>query len=342
MSDTSMKRLLCSALCVTAFAIPGLALAQANVQADLDALIKAAKAEGEVNFYSGVTENVAKRTGDAFLAKYGVKYSFIRLAGVQTERRFGAEAEAGTFAVDFYMVATAVPFAEDAIKKGWVEPIAQAGIPAIRSGEFPARFVTGSTAIVQVAPWGISYNTEKVKGADIPKDWPDLLNPKFKGQILIPDPRSSNSYSDQWGVILDKYGEEFLVKLRESNLRQYPSGVPSTNALGAGEGAVQAPAVAAQISATSSKGAPLGLVIPAYATGVEMQIVLTNRSKAKHAAAARLFAHYIMTAEGNKVFNSEPGSISVFDTATLPKQYVSPKRDALALRDLITKLLGFQ
>ena len=325
-----------------ALAAQATAFAQGNVQAELDALVKAAKAEGEVNFYSGVTENVAKRTGDAFLAKYGVKYSFIRLAGVQTERRFGAEAEAGTFAVDFYMVATAVPFAEDAVRKGWVEPIGQAGIPAVRGGEFPARFLTGPTAIVQVAPWGISYNTEKVKGADIPKDWPDVLNPKFKGQVLIPDPRSSNSYSDHWGILLDKYGEEFLVKLREMNLRQYPSGVPSTNALGAGEGTVQLPAVAAQVSATSSKGAPLGLVIPAYATGVEMQIVLTHRGKAKHPAAARLFAHYIMTAEGNKVFNSEPGSISVFDTATLPKQYVSPKRDALARRELITRLLGFQ
>jgi iron(III) transport system substrate-binding protein len=318
---------------------PAPAWAQANAQADLDALIKAARAEGEVNFYSGVTENVAKRTGDAYSAKYGVKYSFIRLAGVQTERRFGAEAEAGTFAVDFYMVATAVPFAEDAIKKGWVESISQAGIPALR--EYPARFITPPTAIIQVAPWGIAYNTEKVKGADIPKDWPDLLNPKFKGQVLLPDPRSSNSYSDHWGIIIDKYGEDFLVKLREMNPRQYPSGVPSTNALGAGEGMVQAPAVAAQISATKDKGAPLGHVIPAYATGVEMQIVLTHRSKAKHPAAARLFAHFVMTPEGNKIFNSEPGSISVFDTVNLPKQYVSPKRDALARRELITKALGF-
>mgnify|MGYP001604735884 CR=1 FL=1 len=329
-------------LACCAAGIPAIAWAQANVQAELDALVKAAKAEGEINFYSGVTENVAKRTGDAFAAKYGVKYSFIRLAGVQTERRFGAEAEAGTFAVDFYMVASAVPFAEDAIKKGWVEPIAQAGIPAIRSGEFPDRFVTGPTAIVQVAPWGIAYNTEKVKGADIPKDWPDLLNPKFKGQFLLPDPRASNSYSDHWGIIIDRYGEDFLVKLRELNPRQYPSGVPSTNALGAGEGAVQAPAVSAQISATRDKGAPIGLVIPSYATGVEMQIILTHRSKAKHPAAARLFAHFVMTPEGNKIFNSEPGSISVFDTANLPKEYVSPKPGALARRDLITRLLGFQ
>ena len=76
--------------------------------------------------------------------------------------------------------------------------------------------------------------------------------------------------------------------------------------------------------------------------GVEMHVVLTHRSKARHAAAARLFANFMMTPEGNKIFNSEPGSISVFDTASLPKQYVSPKRDAIARKDLIAKLLGFQ
>lgn len=328
-------------LLVALACLAGLAPATARAQADLDALIKAAKAEAEVSFYSGATENVAKRTGDAFAAKYGVKYSFVRLAGVSTERRFGTEAEAGTFAIDFYMVSTAVPFALEAIKKGWVEPMSEAGIPAIRSGEFPARFLTGPTAVVQVAPWGIAYNTDQVRGADIPKDWTDLLNPKFKGQVLLPDPRSSNAYITQWSAIREKYGEDFFVKLRAMNPRQYPSGVPSTNALGAGEGAVQVPSVAAQIQATKDKGAPISFVIPQYTSGVEMQIVLVHRAKAKHPAAARLFAHFVMTPEGNKVFNSEPGSIGVFDTSSMPKDYVSPKLDALSRTNEIARLLGF-
>src|SRR6185369_3187211 len=41
-----------------------------NPQANLDALIKSARAEGEVLFYSTATENVAKRVSDAFTAKY--------------------------------------------------------------------------------------------------------------------------------------------------------------------------------------------------------------------------------------------------------------------------------
>lgn len=338
-----MKQPFCFKLAGLAL-LSGVALAPASAlaQAELDALVKAAKIEGKVSFYSAATENVAKRTGDAFKAKYGIDYSFVRTAGVATVRRFASEAEVGTFAIDLYFVSTAVPFALEAIKKGWVEPMSEAGIPAIKSGEFPARFVTGPTAIVQVAPWGIAYNTEKVKGADIPKDWTDLLNPKWKGQVLLPDPRSSDSYSDQWATLMDKYGESLLTRLRDMNPRQFQSGVPATNALSAGEGAFALPAVAAQVQATKEKGAPIGHVIPAYTTGVEMQMVLVNRTKAKNPNAGRLFVHYVMTQEGSKVFNSEPGSFSPFDTANLPKEYVSPKQGLLARREQITKLLGFQ
>src|SRR5688572_6506536 len=43
----------------------------ATAQAELDALIKAAKAEGEVTFYIALVESVGKRAADGFFAKYG-------------------------------------------------------------------------------------------------------------------------------------------------------------------------------------------------------------------------------------------------------------------------------
>ena len=87
-------------------------------------------------------------------------------------------------------------------------------VPVIASGEYPAKFTDGNTAVVQVAPWGITYHTERLKGADIPKDWPDVLKPHLKGQILLPDPRSSDSYLDFWALLFDKYGESFFTQLR--------------------------------------------------------------------------------------------------------------------------------
>lgn len=315
----------------------------ATIQAELEALIKAAKADGELTFYSTATENVAKRAGDAFTAKYGIKTAFVRMGGTQMRQRYSSEAEAGNVVADLMLNAggNTVAYAEEHIRKGVAESISQAGLPVVRSGEFPARFIVGPTAIIQIAPWLIGYNSDKVKGEDIPKDWNGLLNPKFKGQILIPAPASSDSYIDLWVALLDKYGEGFFTQLRAQQPRQYPSGVPAVQALGAGEGAMAVPAVPALITGIAAKGAPLAMAPMDFTTGVEMQVMLSSRTKAKHGAAARLFANYLMTPEGNKVFNDDPGGVTMYDTSKLPKQYESPKPNALARRDLVTKLLGF-
>ena len=60
------------------------ALAQARpvAQAELDALVAAAKAEGSLVWYSAPPEALAKRVSDAFSAKYGIRVQFVRLQTV--------------------------------------------------------------------------------------------------------------------------------------------------------------------------------------------------------------------------------------------------------------------
>lgn len=342
--------------CVVVLGLPAGALAQsaraappgaaaANPQAaqqELEALIKAARAEGEVMFYSSPTENVAARVRDAFMKKYGVRTQFLRLTGAGLLQRFASEAEAGTFVADVITTAgDSVGYAEEGIRKGWIEPVSAARLPVLMSGEFPTKFMSGPTAIIQISPWGIAYNTEKVRREDVPKDWPDILHPRFKGQINLTNPRSSDAHIDHWTLILDKHGEAFFAGLRAQNGRQFNGGVPSTNALAAGEGSIQVPAVPGQIQAVKDKGAPVDWVAIDYSTGVEIHVALTHRAKARHPAAGRLLAHFMLTEEGNKIINSDPGSVSVYDTRALPAAYQSPKPGAASRREQFLKLLGF-
>lgn len=319
--------------------VTGHALAQAN----LDALIKAARAEGEVVAYWAPTENVAKRAGDAFTAKYGIKTSFIRFPGDGGLQRFGSEAEANTFAADLLLNSgtNSFRFAEDAIKKGWLDPVGSAGLPVIASGEFPAKFNRGATALLQLAPWQMTFNTDKIKPADFPKDWPDLLNPKWKGQILFANPRCCSVFQEFWKAMQDKYGEKFLSDLAAQTGRQYPSGVPAVQGLAAGEGAITLPTIVPQVQAVKSKGAPVDSIMPAYTTGIELHVLLTARAKAKHPNAARLYANYLMSQEGNKVLNDDPGGFTMYDTAKLPAQYVPADINATKVIDPMAKALGF-
>lgn len=308
---------------------------------ELEALTKAAQAEGELLFYSGATENVAKRVAAAFTARYGIKAQFIRLGGTQLIQRFSSEAEAGTFAAEVFFTASISPaFGDEATKKGWIEPILQAGLPVIKSGEYPPRFIAGTNALVQMSPWLIAYNSDRVKPGDVPKDWPDLLSPRWKSQLLLSDPRFSDAYTEFWSLLYDKYGPPFFAQLRP-NLRVAPSGVQATQALAAGEGSLLVPAVIAQVTESMDRGAPLKVVAMELTTGVEMKLTLTARNKVKHPNAARLFANYLLSPEGNREFNNDPGGISMYETARLPKQYQSPKPGVLARKEEIAKALGF-
>lgn len=319
--------------------------AAAQVAAELAALVKSAQAEGEMTYYTSAPDNVAKRVNEGFLAKYGIQAKFIRLSSAPLVQRYSTEAEAGNFPAGVVFIAgSGKQFGDQGVKNGWLEPVAQAGLPVVRSGEFPARFLTGPTAIVQVTPLVLAYNTDKVKGADIPREWTDLLNPKWKGQFLLPDPKSSDVYYDFWTMLYDKYGESFFTQLRANGLRQVGGGgaIAAIQALGAGEGSITAPTTVAITGTVKGKGGPVETVTPDFTTGIDLHIMLTARAKSKQAAASRLFVNYVMSSEGNRLVNADPGNNSVYDNAILPKQYQMPNPGAVARKDQVLKILGVQ
>lgn len=321
------------------------ALAQAtrvDAAGDLAALIKAAKAEGETTFYCSPSENVCKRLANTFDAQFGVKANFVRLTSGALLQRYAAEAQAGNAAADLVIVAGGIAaFAADGVKNGWIEPIASAGIPAHRSAEFPDRFMRGPTAIVGIQPWAFYYNPGKLKGADIPSDWTDLVNPRFKGQLIVADPKATDAALDVWALLLDKHGEGFYAKLRAQEPRSYTAVIPALQALAAGEGSIGIPSGRAAIEDLKARGAPIQPVVPSVTTGIELQVMLTARNLSKRPSAGRLMAHYVMGRAGNKVFNDDPGSVGVYDTANLPSGYESPKPGTLARKETIYKLLGY-
>lgn len=289
----------------------------------LDKLVAAAKKEGQVTFYSVPAEEEAQRVVDAFSQKYGIRTNFQRLVSAQLQQRFSAEAQAGAPGADAIIVSRS-PFVVDAEKKGWLIGPGKAGIPGYPPAGLPKKFVQPemSTAIIQLTPSAIAFNTDAVPATQAPKDWPALLNPRYKGKILMPDPSSSPAYIDFWYRIEKQYGIGYLRKLRGQVSRMFPSTVPMTEALAAGEGAIGVPAVPVVVTGLKGHGAPLDFAIPAATTGPEEIVGIA--AKAKHPNAARLFAHFMLSAEGSKALSgNDPGTVSPYDTKRLPSGYES-------------------
>jgi len=146
------------------------------------------------------------------------------------------------------------------------------------------------------------------------------INRKADRDTGVPNPRAAFAYLDIWAVIADTYGPAFMQQIRAQNPRMVNAGAAGIQALEAGEGSVLFPTTGGNIMDVRGKGAPVDMVVPEKTTGVEMQVMLTHRSKTKRSAAARLLANYLISLDGNKALNDEPGGITIYDAKGLPRQ----------------------
>jgi iron(III) transport system substrate-binding protein len=310
----------------------------------LDALVAAAKTEGSVSWYAPSSETSISRVADAFEQKYGIKVQGLRFASAELLQRYSAEADSGKIVADVISPSGDVTaFVNDAINKGWIDPNATDNLPAVKSGEFPAKFRANANApILDVGPWLIAYNSKLLKPEEVPKTWTDLTNPRFKGQLMMLDPRAAAAYFDVFDLLLRTYGETFYQQLLANNPRLYQGGVPGNQALGAGEGAVLFPTSAALAGDVAKNGAPVATVQPDLSVGIETKVVLSAKARTPHPNAGQLLANYLMSQEGNKVYASDPGTVSVYDTSGLPKDYTSaaPDAESKANQQKLLPLLG--
>jgi iron(III) transport system substrate-binding protein len=65
-----------------------------------------------------------------------------------------------------------------------------------------SRSTQGLWHATYVTPMVIAFNSQAVNGSDIPKDWDDVLDPKWRGKVLIRDPLESGTMRTIFGMII--------------------------------------------------------------------------------------------------------------------------------------------
>jgi len=144
-------------------------------------------------------------------------------------------------------------------------------------------------------------NNERLKslGLDAPTFWADLLDPKFKGEIVMPNPASSGTGYIQISSLLQMKGQEegwkFLDQLNENVAQYIKSGSKPCHAASAGEYAVGASYDMRAIK-NIEEGFPISMVIPSEGSGNELEangLVATSKNKDD----ARKFLDWTVTAQ---------------------------------------------
>ena len=77
----------------------------------------------------------------------------------------------------------------------------------------------GAWTAVRISNMVIAYNTSKFKPEEVPQSWQDLLDPRFKGKIAMPNPLLSGTAYVFAGALADKYGWEYFDKLNANGIR---------------------------------------------------------------------------------------------------------------------------
>ena len=155
---------------------------------------------------------------------------------------------------------------------------------------------------------GFMINTNLIKPADAPRGWRDLIDPKWKGKILMDDPRSIGGGYLMFYALYEKLGREFTEKLAAQQPALTNEPREAIRRVARGEKAILMPVVLADT--LELKGLPIKAVVPEEGCLYNQQGV-TVLNNAPHPNAAKLFLNYTLSDEAQTIFgNAGSGTVS--------------------------------
>ncbi len=290
-----------SALALGSALGPRAARAEREITPRQNELYELAKKEGEVTWYTAHSnDTTAQPLGHDFEAAFpGIKANAVRTTAQVAYQRLTQEQKASAMQVDVFSstdIGHYVALKEKNLLEKYVPENSTKVIDVYKNYDPDGYYTVTSAGLI-----AIGYNTAKLKEADAPKNWPDLLDPKWKDKIALGHPGFSG-YVGTWVVSLKKlYGWEFFEKLAKNNPQVGRSINDTVTMLNAGERIVAGSGPVGTAMESAGKGNPLAMTYPP--DGSVLIIAPSGIPKGvKHPNAAKLFMEYLLSVEASKIW----------------------------------------
>jgi iron(III) transport system substrate-binding protein len=260
-------------------------------------LIEAAKKEGgKVVAYGSLESTAMDPITDAFEKKTGIKVEYFRSSATKAMERGLTELRAGKAIFDVMVnnSGTIEIMRKENIFAKYISPSA-AGFPKdeIDPQLGPAYRHT---------PIGIIYNKSAISAADAPRSLEDLLNPKYRGKVVMPDP-TQHTTTMQWLASLYKImgkekADKFTRDLGATKPLLAESFAPSAERVSTGETPIAISLVRYVVTFAES-GAPVDYVRLGKMLSTGQYLALSH--KAPRPSAGKAFIDFFLSVEGMKL-----------------------------------------
>lgn len=259
-------------------------------------LLERARGEGTLVVYTSLATSESIPLTRAFEKKYGVKVELWRSLSEQVMQRALNEAKARRYSVD--VVETNAPeleaLARERVTARFFSPYA-ADIPA---WGVPAH---GLWVSDRVDFFVAAFNTQSVRRDELPPTYEGFLDPKWRGRIGLEttDQEWLAGLAKRWG---EKRALEFFRALAAMKPDVRKGHVLLSELVAAGEVSVNLTNYASNADSMKRRGKPIDWQPVDPVIGRPQALGLA--ANAPHPNAALLFADFLLSPEGQQLFNS--------------------------------------
>lgn len=258
--------------------LPVVALSAALLAQTPGSLAGRARRDGTLTLYTSLAPTESKPLADAFEKKYGVKVQLWRALSEEVVQRVITEAKGHRYSVD--VVETNGPEMEMIARE---------------------KLLNGAWTPDRLNLFVVGYNTAKVKRAEIPATYEGFTDQKWKGRIAL------EATDSEWMATLiktspDGKGMELMRNLAALHPTLRKGHVLLASLVAAGDVPVGLAMYNSNIETLKRKGAPIDYV-PVQPVVARPQGIGVAKN-APHPNAAQLFNDYVLSPEGQQLFES--------------------------------------
>ena len=263
-------------------------------------LVDGARKEGKISWYTSlIVDQVVRPVKEAFEKKYPfLQVEYFRGNSERLVQKMFAEYQGKRYEVDIVDGTVTAPMVRNG---GYLQRFYSPHL-----AEYPAELKDpqGYWGVSNVYYFALGYNTRMVKPNEVPKTYEDLLNPRWKGQMMWSTSRGSGAPMFV-GTILNTMGTEagkaYLQKLKLQNIAKTPASNRQVLDLTiAGEYPLALQIFNHHAVISKLAGAPVDWQVHEPATATINNIGLARNST--HPNSSMLLIDFILSEKGQKVY----------------------------------------